>query len=161
MMLFAVLTIIFLDTAVIAADNAPAIDTDNVNLAENACTKVAVWSGRFPQLTVETLAGPIRDDKTGRDYIGCRVVSVGDGIEYRDDKWPHDILRMNMLAHDWQEDISRAADGAGSTAFAVSKDAALCVFSAIWITEEPFEPVTSKAGNYRVEVICFAADNPV
>lgn len=156
MTLLAALLIVFLDATVIETDEFSLAGAERPDLARQACTEIARRTGEFSGLTVKQFEGPVRGHKTGQDYPGCRVASDGGEIDYHDDKWPHDILLMHMLEDHWQEDISRAADGSGSTAFALRKDSALCVFSATWIIREPFDPAAAVATRYQFEVNCFA-----
>ncbi|MDH3510844.1 MAG: hypothetical protein OER85_08285 [Gammaproteobacteria bacterium] len=129
---------------------------DQPDLFKTACMQIAVAARKISGLTVRESAGTVYDDKTGTGYKGCRIVADGDGVEYRDDKWPHDILRARMMADEWREDISRAADGAGSTAFAIRKSTALCLFAAAWSISDRSEPETLAASRYTFEVGCFA-----
>ena len=118
--------------------------------AQTSCTEIATTVKQFAELTVTVREGTIRDDKTDSTHKGCRIVASGHRVEYRDDNWPHDILRMQLISENWREDISRAADGAGSTAFAVRKEVALCLFSAMW---------SSAASSYELVIRCFDTDS--
>lgn len=131
---------------------------DQPDLFRTACIQIAAAASKISGVTIRESAGTVYDDKTGLDYNGCRIVGDGDGVEYRDDKWPHDILRARMMADGWQEDISRAADGAGSTAFAIRKSTALCLFAAAWSISDLSEPGNLAAGRYKFEVGCFALE---
>ena len=159
MPLSALLATAFLNTLIYIADNDQTHGTESTDLAKTACKEIAALANEFSELKTSKFDGAVHDGKTGLDYVGCRMVGAGAGIDYRDDKWPHDILRMRMMSDNWQEDISRAADGAGSTAFALRKGAVLCVFSASWIITEPFEPDAAEARSYKFAAGCFVTDD--
>lgn len=156
MPLSALVAIAFLNAPGLEADSIPASGNEHGNLVDAACNDIARVAEELPGLSISQIDGTVHDDKTDLDFIGCRIAGGGSGIAYRDDKWPHDFLRNRMLADDWREDISRAADGSGSTAFAIRKGAVLCVFSAIWIISEPFDPDAAEATRYKLDVGCYA-----
>jgi hypothetical protein len=140
--------------AVLQSGNIQANVADTPDLAMDACKDIGLLVGRFSGLIVTESEGTVHDGKTGSDHYGCRLVGAGTNVEYREDKWPHNVRRMRMTSDMWQEDISRAADGAGSTAFAVRKGDALCLFSAAWNITDSSER-ESATGEYRFEVCCF------
>lgn len=136
---------------------AKAQGTEHPGLAKTACLEIALLAQEFSGLTVAQSEGTIHDGKTGSVYPGCRIIGTGDRVAYHDAGWPHDRLRMRMTSDGWREDITRAADGAGSTAFAIHKGAAMCLFSAAWTINDPSEqePGTQE---YKFEVGCFEVD---
>ena len=155
MTLFVLVAMTFMNAAVLQTDNIQTTGIELPGLVKSTCTEIASLARTLPGLTIKESTGAVHDDKTGVDHSGCRIVGAGESVEYRDDEWPHEILRTRMTNDEWREDISRAADGAGSTAFAVRKGTVLCLFSAAWITSALSEPETSASSSYEFEVGCF------
>jgi hypothetical protein len=155
MALLAIVAMAFFNAGSLHTDNLETHSTEQPDLSKAACTEIAALASKFSGLTISQSVGSVHDDRTDSDHIGCRIVGFSDGIHYRGYKWPHDILRMRMTSEEWREDISRAADGAGSTAFALRKGTSLCLFSAIWDANDSSEPDAVATNSYRVEVGCF------
>lgn len=132
---------------------------EQTDLARTACMEIAHLARQFPGLTVTESQGTVHDSRDGSDHYGCRVVGASAAVEYRDAEMPHDFLRMRLISDGWREDISRAADGAGSTAFAVIRGAAVCLFSAAWNFGDPSER-GSVTNEYKYEAGCFEVTKP-
>jgi len=126
--------------------------------AKTACTEIAKLAERFSGLTVEASGGVVRDHMMDSNHDGCRVAAAGQDVGFRNNQWPHEALRSRMISGKWREEISRAGDGAGSTAFALRKGIVLCLWSAVWSTTELSEPEMPTAASYRFEVGCFEID---
>jgi hypothetical protein len=144
--------------ALLQTGNVETHGTDPAELPKVACKAIADLASKLPGLTVKDSDGTVHDHKTDSSHNGCRIVGASDGAQYRKDEWPHDILRIRMISESWREDIGRAADGAGSTAFAIRKGTAMCLFSASWDTGEPSESGISATGEYKIEVGCFSGE---
>lgn len=119
------------------------------------CKEIARQVRQLSGLEVKVSNGVVRDHKAGTTHEGCRVVGTAQGLEYRDNAWPHERLRKRLTSDKWREDLNRAADGAGSTAFGLRKGALLCLFSVVWNTHDPAESETLTATSYKLEVGCF------
>lgn len=125
--------------------------TESPNLADTACNQLASAAREISGLTWTESMGTVHDGRTGSDHHGCRIHVEGDRANDPDDPWPHDILRVRMTSADWREDDARAADGAGSTSFAIRKGVAMCLFAAGW-----------NAGDllYRLDIGCYEIEEP-
>lgn len=95
------------------------------------------------------------------DQSGCRIDLSAREMPLIDGHWPHERLRNRLLTEGWRENLSRAADGAGSTAFALSRDSVACLFSASWTLADWTDPAPV-ATEYRFGAGCYrpAADGP-
>lgn len=158
MTLVAPIVTALLYAAVLSPNSVQTPGVEQPDSAQTACTEIVTLARQLPGLAVRLSEGIVRDDKTGSNHNGCRVIGAGESVEYRDNGWPHDILRMQMKFHNWREDISRAADGAGSTAFALRKGVVLCLFSSIWNTDDLRELETLVTASYKFEIRCFEDD---
>jgi hypothetical protein len=130
-----------------------------VDSAELACGQIGELMPMFPTLEATRSRGAVHDARSAVDHHGCRIDLYARNVALISGHWPHEIVRQRLLADYWQEDISRAADGPGSTAFAATKDSVACLFSASWTLGDQTDP-EPVASEYRLGVGCFriAAD---
>lgn len=123
------------------------------NGAERACGHIGELIAMFPALEARRSRGAVHDATSGVDHHGCRIELYGRNVALIRGHWPHEIVRERLLATHWREDISRAADGPGSTAFATTKDSVACLFSAAWALSDRTESEPA-ASEYRFGFGC-------
>ena len=120
-----------------------------------ACAEIVSLAMNLTGVNVRRSDGTVRDDNSGVNLDGCRLVGRKEAVVYREDGWPHDIFRIRLISEGWREDLTRAADGAGSTAFALRRGVTLCLFAAAWDSASPSGQGLFVTGRYRLEAGCF------
>ena len=94
-----------------------------------SCDAVAAILVVYPALEVRTSEGEVRDLQDGSERPGCRVLAVGPTSEIAGEVNPSEALRSLLPQAGWEEDLRYAADGPGTTSFALRKNGILCLFS--------------------------------
>jgi len=93
-----------------------------------SCDAVAAILVVYPALEVRTSTGKIRDLRDGSDRPGCRVQAFGPTLGFPGEVRPDASIRRIMSQDGWEEDLCYAADGPGTTSFALRKRGILCLF---------------------------------
>jgi len=76
----------------------------------------------------EQFGGTVLDEPNRRWMLGCRVVASGPTASIDEANDPGEALRSRMGAAGWTEDLAYAADSPGTSAFALRRERALCLF---------------------------------
>jgi len=116
--------------------------------ARGSCRTIAGILSVYPVLEVRTSEGPVRGLPDGKERHGCRVHASGPTSGLADEVPPDQPIRFLLGEDGWEEDLRYAADGPGTTSFALRKNGILCLFNGgahSWIengkveTSETFE----------------------
>jgi hypothetical protein len=94
-----------------------------------SCGAIATFLVVYPALEVRTSEGQVRDLQDGSERPGCRVLAVGPTSDIVGEVKPSEALRSLLPQAGWEEDLRYAADGPGTTSFALRKNGVLCLFS--------------------------------
>jgi hypothetical protein len=118
-----------------------------------SCGAIAASLVGYPALEVRKSEGEIRDLRDGSERPGCRVQVFGPTSGIAGEVWPDDAIRRIMSEDGWEEDLRYAADGPGTTSFALRKNGILCLFSGgvhSWVEEGTIH----SAETYEFEAGC-------
>lgn len=94
----------------------------------NACERIAATLreiGLQPELT----EGQVGHALSERAQVGCRVVADAPTSTIVGRVDPDTTIRSRLSQDGWKEELTYAADGPGTAAFAFRKEGTLCVFS--------------------------------
>jgi hypothetical protein len=94
-----------------------------------SCDAVAAILVVYSALEVRTSEGEVQELQDGSERPGCRVLAVGPTSEIAGEVNPSEALRSFLPQDGWEEDLRYAADGPGTTSFALRKRGILCLFS--------------------------------
>jgi hypothetical protein len=92
-----------------------------------SCNTISAILTVYPTFVVETSEGPVQVARGGPERAGCRVRAVGPAWGLVGEVPPDRALRDLMGQLGWKEDLRYAADGPGTTSFALRKERVLCV----------------------------------
>lgn len=96
--------------------------------SREACRTIAAILAVYPVLEVKTTEGPVRDPLDGSERAGCLVFASGPASGLAGEVPPEEPIRFLMGESGWEEDPRYAADGPGTTSFALRKGSGLCLF---------------------------------
>jgi len=91
------------------------------------CGTIAAILSVYPTFEVGKSSGPVRVARDGPGSAGCRVRAAGPAWGLSGEVPPERALRDLMGQLGWEEDPHRAADGPGTTSFALRKGRVLCL----------------------------------
>lgn len=92
-----------------------------------SCNTIAAILTVYPTFVVETSEGPVQGVRGGPERVGCRVRAAGPAWGLVGEVPPDLALRDLMGQLGWKEDLRHAADGPGTTSFALRKERVLCI----------------------------------
>lgn len=98
-------------------------------LARGSCRTIAGILSIYPVLEVRTSEGPVRGLLDGKKRYGCRVHASGPTSGLTGEVPPDQPIRFLLGEDGWEEDPLYAADGPGTTSFALRRNGILCLFS--------------------------------
>lgn len=97
--------------------------------ARDSCRTIAAILAVYPTLEVRLSEGAVRDPQDGAERFGCRVHASGPTSGMTGEVQPEESIRFLLGESGWEEDPRYAADGPGTTSFALRKRGVLCFFS--------------------------------
>ena len=105
--------------------------TDLSPLDTEQCDELATLLAELG-ITFQATQAPFQDQTAGGLGMGCLVSGSGTGVQLAD--LPHiaEQVRALMDGRGWQEDAQYTSKGPISSATAFRREAALCLFSAMW-----------------------------
>ncbi|HLO26944.1 MAG TPA: hypothetical protein VK187_12600 [Geobacteraceae bacterium] len=92
-----------------------------------SCNTIAAILTVYPTFVVETSEGLVQGVRDGPERVGCRVRAAGPAWGLVGEVPPDLALRDLMGQLGWKEDLRHAADGPGTTSFALRKERVLCI----------------------------------
>jgi hypothetical protein len=120
-----------------------------------SCSTIAAILAVYPTFVVGTSEGPVRGMRDGPEQAGCRVRAAGPAWGLVGEVPPDRALRDLMGQLGWKEDLRHAADGPGTTSFALRKERVLCLFS-VGAPSGIEDGRIFRAGTYELEAGCAA-----
>lgn len=120
-----------------------------------SCRLIAAILGVYPNLTVRTSEGPVRDPISGQERSGCLVRAAGPARILVGEVPPDRALRDLLGQLGWDEDPRRAPGDPGTTSFALRKDRVLCLFTGDALSGTEFVKAFAKE-TYELAAGCTA-----
>ena len=109
------------------ADPSAGRDALSPKEVRTSCNIIAAILTVYPTFVVGTSEGPVRGVRGGPESAGCRVRAAGPAWGLVGEVPPDRALRDLMGQLGWKEDLRLAADGPGTTSFALRKERVLCL----------------------------------
>lgn len=128
-------------------------------MAKGSCRTIAGILSIYPVLEVRASEEPIRGGLDGKVRYGCRVHASGPARGLAGEVPPDQPIRFLLGEDGWEEDLRHAADGPGTTSFALRKEGILCLFSGgahSWIEDGKVE----SSETFEFEAGCAAEAEP-
>jgi len=103
--------------------------------------------------------GPVQGVRGGLERVGCRVRAAGPAWGLVGEVPPDRALRDLMGQLGWKEDLRYAADGKGTTSFALRKERVLCLVGG-GAPSGIDDGKAVRAGIYELDAVCAAGPDP-
>ena len=113
----------------------------------------------YPTFVVGTSEGPVQGVRGGPESAGCRVRAAGPAWGLVGEVPPDLALRDLMGQLGWKEDLRHAADGQGTTSFALRKERVLCLVGG-GAPSGIDDGKAARAGTYELDAGCAADPDP-
>lgn len=128
----------------------------DVSEVRASCETAAALVAGMPSIHIQRSYGVIHDDRMGREGYGCRVTIIGSVVAFRDAAIPDEVLRDELVARGWKEDLRYAADGPDGTAYALRNHSVFCLFRGTWDGGDDSDPTYVPDDRYELTVACMS-----
>jgi hypothetical protein len=122
-----------------------------------ACASISTLLSEGPVDSLHRSNTIVEDERTRRKDDGCRVQLVATTTAFANQDSPDQRVRAVLPTLGWEEDWHYAADGPDGTAFALRKEAILCLVRASWDGGDIVDPTYVPGPQYELVIRCLEA----